>query len=105
MRLISPVRAIAHGFGGSHAQRDVIDLTLIEAAIRAGDRALAQALSAERLNVRPDSPLSHMFARRAEEVAATKPGHFSSAEKIIPDRKLFRPFAARALVGKAANED
>ena len=75
VRLISPVRAIAHGFGGSHAQRDVIDLTLIEAAIRAGDRALAQALSAERLNVRPDSPLSHMFARRAEEVAATKPGH------------------------------
>ena len=27
-------------FGGSHAQRDVIDLTLIEAAIRAGDRRI-----------------------------------------------------------------
>ncbi len=38
VRLIRPIRAIAHRFGGSHAQRDVIDLTLIEAALRAGDQ-------------------------------------------------------------------
>ncbi len=35
--LLRPVRSIAYRFGGSHAQRDVIDLTLIEAAFRAGD--------------------------------------------------------------------
>ncbi|TIV73713.1 MAG: tetratricopeptide repeat protein, partial [Mesorhizobium sp.] len=58
VRLIRPIRSIAHRFGGSHAQRDVIDLTLIEAALRAGDQALARALVAERQLARPDSPLS-----------------------------------------------
>ena len=64
-RLLRPVRAIAHRFGGSHAQRDVIDLTLIEAAFRAGQAELAAALSAERLNARPESPLAQFFMRRA----------------------------------------
>ncbi|TJW41552.1 MAG: tetratricopeptide repeat protein [Mesorhizobium sp.] len=65
VRLIRPIRTIAHRFGGSHAQRDVIDLTLIEAALRSGDRALAKALAAERALARPDSPLSALFSRRA----------------------------------------
>lgn len=69
VRLIRPVRAIAHRFGGSHAQRDVIDLTLIEAALRSGDAELSHALTAERLAARPDSPLSAMFARRAASMA------------------------------------
>lgn len=37
------VHPIASRFGGSHAQRDVIHLTAVEAAIRAGDRGLARA--------------------------------------------------------------
>ena len=41
-------RPVAPQFGGSHAQRDLIDLTLIEAATRAGDGALAEALKRER---------------------------------------------------------
>ncbi|MEP9387889.1 tetratricopeptide repeat protein [Mesorhizobium sp. KR9-304] len=68
--LLRPIRSIAYRFGGSHAQRDVIDLTLIEAAFRAGDTALAGALSAERAAARPDSPLSQFFMRRATELAA-----------------------------------
>lgn len=68
--LLRPVRSIAYRFGGSHAQRNVIDLTLIEAAFRAGDTALACALSAERAAARPDSPLSQLFLRRASELAA-----------------------------------
>ena len=63
------MRSIAHRFGGSHAQRDVIDLTLMEAAIRAGQAPLALALAAERATARPDSPLSQLFARRASEMA------------------------------------
>lgn len=63
--LLRPIRGIAQRFGGSHAQRDVIDLTLIEAAFRAGNAHLAMALSAERLAARPDSPLSQLFMRRA----------------------------------------
>jgi tetratricopeptide (TPR) repeat protein len=59
------VRGIASRFGGSHAQRDVIDLTLIEAAIRSGNMPLAGALAAERLAAKHDSPLAALFARRA----------------------------------------
>jgi hypothetical protein len=56
IELLRPVRSIAHRFGGSHAQRDVLDLTLIEASLRAGDAPLADALAAERAAMRPHSP-------------------------------------------------
>lgn len=46
--LLRPVRNQSHRFGGSHAQRDVIDLTLIAAAQRSGQTALASALTQER---------------------------------------------------------
>jgi tetratricopeptide (TPR) repeat protein len=65
--LIRSVRGRANRFGGSHAQRDVIDLTLIEAALRAGEHALAAALAAERVAAKPASPLARLFARRAAE--------------------------------------
>ena len=66
VRLLRPIRHIAHRFGGSHAQRDAIDLTLVEAAIRSGNHALARALAAERFHARPDSPLSRLFLNRAD---------------------------------------
>lgn len=65
VRLIRPVRAISARFGGSNAQRDIVDLTLIEAALRAGDRSLARALAAERVAAKHESPLAKLFARRA----------------------------------------
>ena len=70
MTLLRPIRSIAYRFGGSHAQRDVIDLTLIEAAFRSGETALAAALSAERAAARPDSPLSQLFMKRAAGMTA-----------------------------------
>ncbi len=66
--LIRPVRSRANRFGGSHAQRDVIDLTLIEAALRAGEHDLAAALAAERVAAKPASPLARLLARRAAAV-------------------------------------
>lgn len=45
---IEPVRDVANRFGGSHAQRDLITLTLIEASLRSGDRARARHYLAER---------------------------------------------------------
>jgi hypothetical protein len=63
--LIRPVREIAHRFGGSHAQRDLLDLTLIEAALRSGQHNLANALSAERLALKPQSPLARLYGERA----------------------------------------
>jgi hypothetical protein len=53
---LMPIRYRAHLFGGSHAQRDVINRTLLEAALRAGDADLAAALISERLEQRPTSP-------------------------------------------------
>jgi hypothetical protein len=62
--LLRSVRSGAHRFGGSHAQRDLIDLTLLEAAARSGDRPLAAALAAERLALKPQSPLAQRQALR-----------------------------------------
>lgn len=51
--LIASVRDIAHRFGGSHAQRDILSLTLIDAARRAGRASLARHVLAERLVAKP----------------------------------------------------
>jgi len=69
VELLRPVRSYAHRFGGSHAQRDLIDLTLIEAAARSGQDRLAAALLAERAvrkrEILPERP------RRAHAVKLT----------------------------------
>ncbi len=72
--LLHPARAIAGSFGGSHAQRDVIDWTLTEAAIRGGFSGAATALSRERLALRPHSPVNLAFLARAEALGAGAPG-------------------------------
>jgi tetratricopeptide (TPR) repeat protein len=56
VRLLYPIRRRIHEFGGSHAQRDVVLKTLIEAALRDKQFILAQALLSERIAVRPKSP-------------------------------------------------
>ena len=70
---LHPVRFVAQQFGGSHAQRDVIDWTLTEAAIRSGMREVAQALSHERLALKPHSPVNRDFVRRAAAVPSATP--------------------------------
>lgn len=52
---IEPARDLAQRFGGSHAQRDLISLTLIAAASRAGQRARAEHYIAERRVHKPAS--------------------------------------------------
>ncbi|TXC67355.1 hypothetical protein FSC37_21640 [Piscinibacter aquaticus] len=55
--LLAPLRETAHRFGGSHAQRDVIDLTLLAACARpGGNRALGRALLNERVLARGETP-------------------------------------------------
>jgi hypothetical protein len=53
IELLMPVRRTLHRFGGSHAQRDAMQRTLIESAMRSGRNDLAEALLRERLSVRP----------------------------------------------------
>lgn len=57
-------RDVAQRFGGSHAQRDVLTLTLIEAARRSGQSALASHVLNERLVHKPRSPWGGRIAER-----------------------------------------
>jgi hypothetical protein len=68
--LLRGIRGHAHRFGGSHAQRDLIDLTLLEAALRSGQRPLAFGLAAERQARRPESPLARRSLQRAQAMRA-----------------------------------
>ncbi len=64
-----PVRADLSRIGGSHAQRDIADWTLTEAAVRAGRRDVALSLAHERVALRPRSAPNRHFLRRAQEIA------------------------------------
>jgi hypothetical protein len=70
---IYPMRALARQFGGSHAQRDLVDQTLIAAAVRGHRKALGRALLNERLMAKPMTPLTRHWLERLgvpEEVRA-----------------------------------
>jgi hypothetical protein len=53
VELLVAVEPVAHAVGGSHAQRDVIELTLIAAATRTGQWSLVDDLVARRLARKP----------------------------------------------------
>ena len=78
--LLAPVRAVAHRFGGSHAQRDVLALTLVEAALRGGRADLAQALATERTDAKPGSPFNWRLSARALRLSGDEAGA-AAAEK------------------------
>ncbi len=69
VELLLPVRFDLWQIGGSHAQRDVVDWTLTEAAVRAGQRDIALSLAHERLGTRPRSAPNRRFLRHAEAIA------------------------------------
>jgi tetratricopeptide (TPR) repeat protein len=56
--LIYPARSLSQRLGGSHAQRDLVDLTLLAAAVRGGRRDLGRALINERTMAKPLTPLT-----------------------------------------------
>jgi hypothetical protein len=55
---LMPIRYVVNRFGGSHAQRDVVQRTLVEAALRSGRLDVARGLLSERLGINPYSPYS-----------------------------------------------
>ncbi|NWG52348.1 MAG: tetratricopeptide repeat protein [Hydrogenophilaceae bacterium] len=69
---IAAVRGIAQRFGGSHAQRDILTLTALHAAIRGGMEATAEALAAERLTHKPTSPWAASFAAKVAAMRGTR---------------------------------
>ncbi|WP_367038836.1 hypothetical protein [Streptomyces sp. Je 1-332] len=75
VELLAPIRYRLNSFGGSHAQRDAIQRTLVEAAIRSGRHDLARALLSERINLRPICP----YNRRARARLADRLGDTDQA--------------------------
>ncbi len=67
--VLHPLRFVAHQQGGSHAQRDIIDWTMTEAAIRGGMRELATSFANERVALKAHSPLNRGFLQRAGALA------------------------------------
>ena len=67
--LLYPIRYRFNEFGGSHAQRDALQKTLVEAALRAERLEIARELLSERIALRPCSPFNWLGrARLAERV-------------------------------------
>ncbi len=59
-----PVRALAHRFGGSHAQRDLIDQTLLAASALGNEKRAGRAVLNERVLMKPRTPLTVQWAER-----------------------------------------
>ena len=53
--LLTEARPFANAVGGSNAQRDIVELTLIAAAARMGDSTTARSLARHRVSKRPSS--------------------------------------------------
>jgi tetratricopeptide (TPR) repeat protein len=85
--LLTQVRAVANRFGGSHAQRDIVHLTLVEAALRGGRPRLARALAAERTQLKPTSPFNWQLTARALELSGDLGGAVKANEKADIRRK------------------
>ncbi|HYC02058.1 MAG TPA: tetratricopeptide repeat protein [Azospirillaceae bacterium] len=84
------LRERAHRFGGSHAQRDLIQQTLLEAVLRQGDAPLARALAAERTEMKPSS----VWNWRAAHRAATAAGDQAAARRAAANAVALLPAAA-----------
>ena len=80
---IEPVRDTANLFGGSHAQRDLLTLTLIDAAIRAGDTRRARHYIAERQVHKPTAWSDRLLARSEREVPVSRRTAVSSTRRVV----------------------
>jgi tetratricopeptide (TPR) repeat protein len=65
VNLLAPLRETARVVGGSNAQRDVVSRTLLEAALRVGDKSVARMLAGERVAQKPRCPFSQELRSRA----------------------------------------
>ncbi len=76
---IEPVRDIAHRFGRSQAQRDLLTLTMIEASIRSGNQRRARHYIAERQMHKPTAWSERLLARAARAARASASAAETSA--------------------------
>jgi hypothetical protein len=76
-----PIRTRVHEFGGSHAQRDAVERTLLEAAMRASRTDLANALVSERLALREGNTYAWSQRARLLTAAADQQGAAAAAAR------------------------
>ena len=93
VNMLLPIRTIAHRFGGSNAQRDLIHLTLTEAALRSGNAKLARALASERTQLKPTSPFNWQLTARALQLQGDSAGAAKANETVGARRKAQFAFA------------
>ena len=84
-----PIRTTFQRFGGSHAQRDALQRTLLAAALRSRRDDLASALLSERLTARQTSVYG--WDRRAELARrrGDEPGHATATGTAAELRRRF----------------
>ncbi|QYX75969.1 tetratricopeptide repeat protein [Streptomyces akebiae] len=92
VELLWPVRRRLHTFGGSHAQRDAVQRTLLEAALRARRDDLARLLLGERAGLSPHSPYNWLGRARLAD-ALGEAGRAAVARATATE--LAAPAAAR----------
>lgn len=86
---LMPIRRQLNAFGGSHAQRDVLQRTLLDAALRAGRYELARALTAERLSLRDTNVYSWVQRARALRALGDEPAAAAAAANADAHRLRF----------------
>ncbi|MFF9909138.1 tetratricopeptide repeat protein [Streptomyces sp. NPDC013457] len=95
VELLWPVRRRLHEYGGSHAQRDAIQKTLVEAALKSGRHDAARVLISERTALRPHSPYNWLSRARLADalgdaaqaaVARERAGRLGRAGDLTTDR-------------------
>jgi hypothetical protein len=86
---LAPIRTVFHHFGGSHAQRDALQRTLLEAALRSGRDDWARALTAERLSLRETSVYGWMQRARALRAAGDSAATAEATERADAYRLRF----------------
>lgn len=84
-----PIRRVFNHFGGSHAQRDVLQRTLLESALRAGRFELARSLTAERLGVRETSVYGWTQRARALRGLGDTAGATAADQRAVASRTRF----------------
>jgi hypothetical protein len=89
-----PIRHDLHRFGGSHAQRDAVQRTLLESALRAGEHELARTLTVERLAVRDTSVYSWVQQARALAALGDAPGATAAERNAAGHRARFAAVVA-----------
>jgi hypothetical protein len=85
-----PIRRVLQRVGGSHAQRDVLQRTLLEAALRGGQHDLTRALLSERLAVRETSAYGWTRQARLLEALGRTDDAAVATESAVASRALAR---------------